>query len=103
MHTPSSLHQSCSEEDRPWAYINTYFSPVPYGNQGCGGGARSLAILYIVDNGGLDNEKSYPYIAKVITVLHRRIVCIHTRRLSTITPSFREHNFSRVASIQGSL
>ena len=41
--------------------------PVPYGNKGCGGGSCLNSILYVVDNGGLDGEDSYPYIAKVNT------------------------------------
>lgn len=36
---------------------------VIYGNQGCSGGSRETAILYIVDNNGIDTSKSYPYIS----------------------------------------
>ena len=44
--------------------------PVPYGNKGCGGGSCLNSILYVVDNGGIDGEDSYPYIAKVRTSPH---------------------------------
>ena len=37
----------------------------PYGNSGCNGGNMYKVYQYIIDNQGVDTEKSYPYSRKV--------------------------------------
>ena len=45
--------------------LSISLSLVPYGNRGCSGGSRLSSLLYVIDNGGLDTEETYPYYARV--------------------------------------
>ncbi|XP_033150981.1 cathepsin L1-like [Drosophila busckii] len=35
-----------------------------YGNHGCNGGGPASALQYVIDNGGINNQNTYPYVGK---------------------------------------
>lgn len=41
-----------------------------YGTGGCmQGGWPEAALLYVIDNGGIDTRESYPYVGKVCSTI----------------------------------
>ena len=52
------------------------FHAVPYGNHGCGGGNIANTFMYIINNGGVDLVKEYPYRGRVRAVIIEMYILI---------------------------
>ena len=44
------------------------------GNAGCSGGEMTAAMQYVLNNGGIDSEKDYPYLGLHPPLLHSLIL-----------------------------